>query len=410
MNHVRLLSGAVEPGGDAAGIEIVAGPFDPRFEQPLSGLYWQMSRNGEVIDTSRSLWDETLALPDDELKPGETHLHTITGPGGSTLYVVEQLLTVAATGVDQNVRILAAQDHKDIDEAVGDFQQEMFVYLAILWSFLLLAAWAQVTVGLGPLTALRQRIKRIRSGEEKRLNGDLPKEVAPLADELNSLIEEQEQSILRARTRAGELAHGLKTPLTVLAGASRELRQRGEAGLAGDIQQQVESMRRHVERELARVRLAVVGRSPEPLPLRPVVDVMISTMRKMPRGGEIDWSNDVGEDVSVPIERADATELIGNLLDNARKWARSRVRVVASSGPNRSFTIEDDGPGIPAEDRERVRARGERLDPARSGSGLGLAIVEDIADAYGFELALAPSALGGLGAQITIPERPPRKD
>ncbi len=400
-NHVRQLSGAVETGGPE-GVEIVDGPFDPRFEQPLSGLYWQVTRNGKVVDTSRSLWDETLILPLDDLAPGQTDLHTISGPSDAKLYVLERVLTLAANGTDQQVRIAVAIDHKDIDVAVGDFRQEMFYYLAMLWIFLMLAAWAQVTLGLSPLGVLHERLGLIRSGQEKRLVGAVPLEVAPLTDELNALLAEQEQSILRARTRAGELAHGLKTPLTVLGGTARELFQRGQHEASHELSEQVEAMRRHVERELARARIAVGGGPLEPLGLRQKIEALVATMQKLPGGAAIEWSIEVDEGIRVQIDRADLAELLGNLLDNARKWSRGRVKISARAGPPVSLCVEDDGPGIPDGQRERMLGRGQRLDPAGTGSGLGLAIVGDIADAYGFQLSLAASALGGLAVRIEL--------
>ena len=405
--YLRQIAGSIAfgPGGE---ITVTRSPADPRFEQPLSGLYWQVEDDatGETI-RSRSLWDTTLALPADLLDGSGVHRHMLPGPGRATVIVRERAVTYTDTAPpgQRTLRIAVAIDHAEIGAAAAAFAGDLTPSLILLGFVLLLGAWLQVRIGLWPLEAVRRGLGAVRSGARRRLPSDYPDEVMPLVQEVNDLLGTQDQAIERARARAGDLAHGLKTPLTVLGADARRLRAGGETEIAADIEMLVETMRRHVERALAQARLR--RRRGAVAILAPLVERLIATIRKTPRGGALAWENDITSDARVGIDKDDLAELIGNLLENAANWARTRVRIsAAGDGTSVILAVEDDGPGIPETARAAVLERGVRLEPTTVGSGIGLAIVEDIVEAYEGSLRLEDSALGGLRAVVKLPAAP----
>jgi signal transduction histidine kinase len=404
--YVRQIAGnlAFGPAGE---ITLSRPPADPRFDQPLSGLYWQVAdaATGQTL-RSRSLWDSRLALPADELDSSTAHRHLLPGPGRAALIVRERSITFTTGGEKRTLRIAAAIDSADVRAAARDFASDLAPSLGLLGLALLAAAWLQVGVGLRPLEAMRRGISAIRSGARGRLPDDYPDEVTPLADEVNSLLEAQDKAMERARARAGDLAHGLKTPLTVLAADARLLRARGEAEVAQSIEDLTHSMSRHIERALAQARLrrsrgaaADVGS---------LVDRLAATISKTPAGAALAWDVEIAPDLRVAMDRDDLAELLGNIVDNAAKWAKSRIRATATAdAATVTVFVEDDGPGIPEAERRAVLQRGVRLDQATAGEGLGLAIAGDVLEACGGALTLEESALGGLRAVIALPSAPP---
>ena len=353
---------------------------------------------------SRSLWDARLDLPADRLGDGEVHQHRLRGPGGAVLLAVERSVRLPAGLGGTRVRVAAAIDRAEIATAARAFGADLLPALGLLALVLITAAWVQVTVGLQPLDAVRRRLGDVRAGRASRLGTAFPDEVRPLAAEVDHLLEAQEKAIARARSRAADLAHGLKTPLTVLASTAEDLRHRGDGAMADEIACVADGMRRHVERELARARTSLTGRAGPPLPVRAVVDRVVRVLRRTPRGQELDWDIDVPDDVRVAVDADDLAEMLGNLVENAVKWARSIVRIVTRTDTGGLLlAVEDDGPGIPADGVETVVLRGARLDEAQPGSGLGLAIVSDLVEAYGAPLTLGRSPLGGLQATIQLP-------
>ena len=211
------------------------------------------------------------------------------------------------------------------------------------------------------------------------------------------------------RAHAADLAHGLKTPLTVLADDAQQLRTRGEAELADEIAALVEGMRRHVERELARARAGVRAHGGASQPVSPIAEQVVEVMRRTPRGKELDWHIDIPSDLAVGIDAQDLAEMLGNLVENAARWAKTSVRLCGWHDSDATgLLVEDDGPGIPDHDIETVLARGGRLDATKSGAGLGLAIVGDLIEAYGGSLALGPIAARRLEGRAPAPG-PPRQ-
>jgi signal transduction histidine kinase len=375
-------------------------PADPRFETPLSGLYWQVGVGDERL-RSRSLWDETLALPPDTLADGAVHEHRIAGPGGTVLLALERSVILPARLGGGALRAAVAVDAADITAATRAFAVDLLPYLAVLALVLIASAAVQVTVGLRPLGAVRSRLAGIRAGTERRLGDAFPDEIRPLAAEVDALIEAREAQIERARARAADLAHGLKTPLQVLSGDVARLRGRGEAAIADDIEQVATAMRRHVDRELARARLAAGG-GDATSDVAAVVDRVLAVIVRTPAGAALRWTTAIPAGAAARIDPDDLAEAIGNLVENAARHAARRVGVNAGvDGDDLLLEVVDDGAGIASAEIGTVLARGGRLDLGGDGAGLGLAIVRDIAEAWGGRLTLASTPAGTV-ATLTL--------
>ncbi|KAB7741524.1 sensor histidine kinase [Parvibaculum sedimenti] len=400
--YLNQLAGLVTFAPD--GTATISTPLsDPRFDQPLSGLYWQVGDDARgTLLRSRSLWDTTLALPRDTLGNGAVHRHELAGPGKAQLIVRERSITYRTGGDNRTLRIAVGIDASEARTAARAFAGDLIPSLILLGAVLLGAAWAQVQLGLRPLEEIRRGVGAIRSGIRRRLPHDFPEEVMPLAEEVNNLLDAQEKAIEQARASAGDLAHGLKTPLTALAADARALRERGDAETARNIEDIAEAMHRHIERALTKARLR--GSQRTATPVAPLAERLIQTIRKTPLGSALQWENEIAPHVSAAIDPDDLAELLGNIIENAAKWARTRVCLssIARDGIV-TVVIDDDGPGIPEASRHAVLERGVRLDQTKSGSGLGLAIVGDIVEAYGGELTLEESPLGGLRVGVKLP-------
>lgn len=375
-------------------------PTDPRFARPLSGLYWQI-QTGDTTLRSRSLWDAKLALPPDALANGVMHQHHIQGPGRTELIAVERSVTLPARLGGGTVRAVVAVDSADIAAARRAFAANLLPYLAVIAVFLMAAAYAQVAVGLRPLMAIRVRLAAIREGTARRLGQAFPDEIQPLAAEVDTLLEAREAQVDRARARAGDLAHGLKTPLQVLTGDVQRLREKGEDRIASEIEQVAATMRRHVDRELARARTAA-GAPDARADIAEVVERVVAVAMRTPAGARLEWSVDVSADMLARIDGDDLAEAIGNLVENATRHARARVSIhTRPDGELIVISVSDDGRGIPEERLEQALARGGQLDRVGSGAGLGLAIVRDIADAWGGRLEIQTRP-GGLEANFAV--------
>jgi signal transduction histidine kinase len=391
-NDLRQLVGAIEiqPNGE---IKVTRELADPRFLVPFSGKYWSVDRLDVKAGTSkeaarsRSLWDV-----------GATPVANGTGPDGEPLISEQRTIILGGPSGDITMRLLSSIDRKEVALPLAQFQRQIATYLSLIGLALIIAGWLQVSIGLKPLETLRRQLSQLKEHGADRIKGDYPVEVQPLVTELNDVLELRDKSLERARHRAGNMAHGLMTPLTVLSAISRDLKSRKLDKISTEIDEQVENMRQHVERDLVRARLSS-GRGHDLTPLKSTVDSVMSTLRRLPKGEDMEWVNAVSPSTQVPLERKDLLELLGNLLDNARKYGKSRVEV---SFDHNSLMIDDDGPGVPAEDIASIRERGKRLDETRKGFGLGLSIVEDIADIYDLNLDFGRSPLGGLRVQLGL--------
>jgi signal transduction histidine kinase len=281
----------------------------------------------------------------------------------------------------------------------------VYAWWPILGGLLLMAAGLLgLRQGLTPFRRLRERLMAVRTGDDRRVEGVYPSEVQPLIDDLNALLEERQKAVKRAIATAGDLAHGLKTPLALLAQEAERADSQGNRELAENIGQQVERMSRQVNYHLARSRAASGVASGVRCPVAPSVDALIRTVGKLYAGRALEIFPDIAPDLCARVQPEDLDEILGNLLDNACKWAKSKIQVKASrSGGMIAFTVDDDGPGLERALRSAVLERGVRIDESAPGSGLGLAIVRDLAELYGGSIFLDDSELGGLQGRVTLP-------
>jgi signal transduction histidine kinase len=384
----------LDPRGKVA---LAAEPTDRRFAQPLSGHYWQVEADGAMF-RSRSLWDQTLPLPSESVPTGAPRELTLEGPLGETVLVLERRLTLG----DRTARAAVAIVRSELQAAARAFVKDLAPYLAVLALALTAAGWVQLAVGLRPLAALGDRVARVRSGAVPRLGSDFPDEVRPLAAEVDALIDAREAELARARARAADLAHGLKTPLQALVGEADRLRARDARAAAG-IEEIAEAIRRHVDRELARARIASRARVVTTDPAR-IIDRLLAVIRRTRDGARVTWQLDAPPGLTARIDPDDLTEALGALLDNAARHARSHVAVSASrSGAGVTIRVRDDGPGIPDDRLADLTLRGVRLDQAGPGAGLGLSIAHEIADAAGGTLLLDNTGTG-LEARLVLPD------
>lgn len=400
-----VLAATATPDGVA-----VAEIKDSRTLRPLSGKYWAVAaldgQGGlEVLARSPSLAGEDLSVPYDlaqrlEGAFGRTISYNAEGPIQRPLRVAASLKTLP--GGEAPLVFMAGLDRSDIDADTRAFATFTWLALLILGLGLIGAVFIQVRIGLRPLFSLRNEIADVRKGKAARIGGAYPAEIQPLAEQVNRLLDHNQEVVERQRTHVGNLAHALKTPISVMlaeAGAA-------EGVLPDLVRRQTEVMKGQVEHHLRRARAAaraqVLG---ERTPLAEVLDEMAVMLERVFRskGVEIDWR--APDALSFRGERQDLQEVLGNLMENACIWATRRVRI--SAGPTglgqMTVVVEDDGPGLPADRRDEVLKRGARLDEAVAGSGLGLSIVDELVRAYGGRLTLADSDMGGLKAILELP-------
>ena len=372
--------------------ELIVGdpPGEPRFRTPLSGWYWQIETPSGLI-RSRSLWDR-------DLPQVAAATAMVRGPGDQRLRMLSRAIVMG----DRVYRFRIAGETDAIARATAQFSLSVSVSLAVLGLGLILAVLFQVAVGLRPLGRLRQQLQRIRTGAAERLDGPFPHELEPVVEELNGLLAHNQDIVERARAHGGNLAHALKTPLSILA---NEAERGDDARLAEATRRQLPRMERLINHHLARARIAgPTGARTGRQPVGPVLAELLRTLGKLYAGRGVDLARADGHEAVFQGEREDLTEMLGNLLDNACKWAEREVRVTVEPAPaGFAVHVDDDGPGLPAAERARVVERGRRLDENVPGSGLGLAIVADHAKLYRGRLDLADGPMGGLRASLYLP-------
>lgn len=393
--------------------KVVAPPLtDSQALRVYSGRYWQLAEHapgGKIRpldgNRSRSLFDMDLKMPDEVVaevaaNPGQQVFYHSTGPLDQPLRASAMQVTLSQRA--EPVIIMVAEDRSPVDREARRFALLTAGALIALGVGILSAVFLQVRIGLQPLFRLRREVAEVRQGKAERIVGEYPSELEPLAVELNALVAHNQDVVERQRTHVGNLAHALKTPLSVMLTEAQQ--QPGQ--LADVVSRQAEAMRGHVEHHLRRARAAARSQTHgERTPVEPVIDELAVTLERIfqDKGVEIDWR--CPEDLCFRGEKQDLMEIAGNVIENAGKWCRSRVRVTASpSGPETlALVVEDDGPGLPADRREDALKRGARLDETAPGSGLGLAIVDELARAYGGALTLGDSSMGGLRVEIGLP-------
>ena len=382
---------------------------DPRFDLPLSGWYWQVGRpdaRPRDLRTSRSLVGVPLKGPD---RAGTAIAGQIRQGYGQaqddrTLRIVEREVDLGGEG-RYAVRVAGPAD--EIVNDVDRFRFQLFVTFGLLGLSLAFTALLQIRFGLAPLTKLRTALGAIRRGESDRIDGQYPRDIAPLAGEINLLIETNREILERARTQVGNLAHALKTPLSIIVNEVGGTDAPAELG--AKIREQAAVMRDQVNYHLDRARAAALaGTLGTSTDVEPALAGLVRTFGKIYRDKDIAYEVHVPPGLRFRGERQDFEEMIGNLVDNASKWASGRVAISAApmEEPDESqlrVAVEDDGPGLPEADRAAVLGRGRRLDETKPGSGLGLSIVADLAALYRGRFRLEQAALGGLRAVIEVP-------
>ena len=384
---------------------------EPLFELPLSGWYWQITRTDtEKAETraSRSLWDKKLPKLDDsaELTAAGVRLGYVDGPEAQDLRMVERPVDL---GADGKFLVSVAGDAAEIFDETRSFDYYLGGTFAALGIVLLLTTIFQVRFGLAPLKRISDSIADIRSGRAERLEGEFPVEIAPLARETNALIDANREIVERARTHVGNLAHAIKTPLSVIV---NEASAHAADPFATKVLEQADVMRdqvtHHLERARIAARLTIIGTVTE---VAPAIEALRRTMEKIHRGRGIVIEVAADAQARFRGERQDLEEMAGNLVDNACKWAASRVFIevrleppaAPGAGPVLRVIVDDDGRGLSAAERAQVARRGQRLDESKPGSGLGLSIVVDLAALYGGSLSLGNAPIGGLRAELVLP-------
>jgi signal transduction histidine kinase len=384
---------------------------EPRFLRQYSGWYWQVGslESGKVLGRSRSMWDFEIPLPAAGGNDATERSYALDGPLSQKLQVLEKRIT--EEGVPGAYVFLVATDRADLVAAIGAFNITLLWSLGVLGVGLIAAIFLQVRFGLLPLQRIRRALADVRDGRADRLAGDFPNEIRPLADELNGLLDHTNEVLARARAHVGNLAHALKTPLAVLTNEG----ERPSEDVAAVVNQQTALMRRHVDHHLARAR--AIGQASllrSHIPLLPVLQSLARTLEKIHERAGVTITVDAEERLAFRGEQNDLEEMLGNLLDNACKWAASEVTLRAESvsapgagGLQIRLVIDDDGPGIAPDLRSEIFDRGRRGDETKPGSGLGLAIVRDIATLYGGHVDIGDipgnPPESGLRAILTLP-------
>ena len=384
---------------------------EPQFELALSGWYWQITRLDmpkPEIKSSRSLFAAKLPRLSDAgvaASAGGSRRGYATGPDDRVLRMLERVIDTGDQGI---YLVQVAATTEQIDAQISRFEFDLVITFAVLAMALVVSAAAQLRYGLKPLWRLQEGVAAIRRGEAKKIEGNFPQDLAPLASELNLLIDANRNVVERARTQVGNLAHALKTPLSVIVNEAAV----DPGPLAAKVEEQAAIMRDQVSFYLNRARAAVRARTlGEATEVAPAVEALVRTFEKIYAERAIGFAVLAPGTIRFQGERQDFEEMVGNLLDNAGKWARHAVAISIAPEPSRNLaerrffrvTIDDDGSGLAAGLRQAALSRGKRLDETKPGSGLGLSIVADLASLYGGDLSLEDSPKGGLRADLRLP-------
>ena len=382
---------------------------EPRFELPYSGWYWQVREvnGGSVVLASRSLFVDVLDMGK---ATGKRELDgvvsgALVGPDKQFLRVISQTITFSQ---GHRLDVLVAGNAGDMERQIAGFRNSVIITLAVFGIGLVIATLIQIRWGLRPLDRVRRGLADLRSGKQIRFGENLPAEIEPLVKELNALLASNQEVVDRARIQVGNLAHALKTPLSVIINEAHA--NRGTP-LADKTEEQAELMRSQIGHYLDRARIAaqvdVIGVITD---VHPTITRLVRAMNRIHAERDLDITCGGPDAARFRGEQQDLEEIVGNLVDNASKWARSRVSVSTEydaphgDAPGRlAIFIDDDGPGLSSEGMEEATTRGKRLDETKPGSGLGLSIVTDLVAMYRGEFSLARSPLGGLRASVILP-------
>lgn len=373
---------------------------DPRYLPLDSGFYWQVDRTGFRTLASPSLGGNRL---DPQFADGTTlHIAWTKGPHGSTLEYGKQIPVAAGPPL----RLLIATDKRLVDATMAEFNQSLILSLAGFALLMVAAGVLHIRFGLRPLDRLARAVGDVRAGRSERMDDAFPSEIRPLVSDLNGLIDASAASVTQSRLIAGNLAHGLRTPLAILIDEADCLRKAGNAAAADTILHEARRMQRQIDFHLARARNAAA----QPLPgqvasVRGTLEKLVEAFSRLYQQRGIGYRLEPGEELDVACDPVDFTEILSNLLDNAGKWAKRHCVISWKLQAGKvAIEIEDDGPGLPDDAREAVFKAGTRLDDLMPGSGLGLAIARDLARIYGGEVELATAPVGGLKASVSLPK------
>lgn len=372
---------------------------DPRYEVARSGYYWEIQRGPQVLARSASMQGAALKTPKDG-KRGLVHTHIIEGPTG-TLIVAEKSIQPDKSQLP--VQFVIGTDQRHLNAVEASFNSTMAAALTVFGLSLVLAASLLIIYALRPLQQLRASLFDVRAGNAQKLSGDFPSEVVPLVDDLNRLLDSTAELIRRARTQAGNMAHGLKTPLAILTDEGYRLADRGDTQSSETVLAQCRKMQTHIDYQIARARAVAMRASPGVIARaeKAARDVAMA-LNRLYRDRNLQFEIGVPETLLFACDPADLNEMLANLVDNACKHARYKVSIGVVGEPV-ALVVEDDGLGLPPEAFDVVFNIGERWDSRVAGSGLGLAIVRDLAQLYGGDVKLERSKLGGLAVVLQLP-------
>lgn len=377
---------------------------DPRYEIASSGFYWEIQRSGQSLARSPSLQNRSLQMPTDGPPSVDVHTHTIDGPTGPLLIAEKAFAMLNEVAP---VQYIIGTDQRHLDEVLQSFNQTLSWALAGFGISMVVAASLLILFAMRPLEQLRVSLAAVRSGGRKSLDGSFPTEVQPLVDDLNTLLHSTAELIQRARTQAGNLAHGLKTPLAILTDEADRIEARGEPETSITILTQCQKMQTQIDYQLARARAVALRSTPGTIAsVSKAASEVTSALQRLHKGRGLTIDNLISEDWHVACDSQDLNEMLANLVDNACKHAASKVRMSSDDcceNQTIRIVVDDDGAGLPLEAHEVVFNVGERWDTQVPGSGLGLAIVRDLARLYGGDASLRASDLGGLSVTLELP-------
>lgn len=374
-------------------------PGDVRFSEPASGMYWQVTTSAGDL-RSRSLWDQSLAATQLPRKP-EWNTRFPQGPFEEQLLLIEREVKPDRDGPE--VLIQVATENKSLQEARREFGAELAMFLVLLWAILSGAAWTQVALGLKPLARIREQVNDLKRSSRERVSDAPAREIEPLVRAINELADAREVDLARARRRAANLAHALKTPLAAIAAQGRRVREAGATDAADGLDRSIAAASAAVDRELARSRAAEIRAAATEVSaaVLPAAESVVGVVERAEFVAKLVFEVEVPPDLFVPVAAEDLLELMGALVENAARYARRRVLIFGDrTAEGRTMSVEDDGPGIEPTQMSAVFERGARLDESGGGHGLGLAIAKDLAEATGAEICLARSKLGGLKVAV----------
>lgn len=392
-SQIDLILSDIRIGPDG-GIQLAREPSEPRFSEPFSGRYWQVSHGDDRV-RSASLWGNDLDISNVPAEVfGDIFVEQSKGPIFEPILAAHRSLALPGSVGDDHIIVTVAWERSSLTKLRNEFLADLLPYVALFSIFLLLAGAVQFVVGLSPLSHIRARVLALTRGEAKRIGTDLPLEVRPLALEIDRLLDERDSQVLKARKRAAELAHVFKTPLQALMGEAHRLRTAGSVTAADGVEDIVATMQVQVERELHAVRnVAPAERAADPAQ---IAEDLIGVLRRIPLFAALDWTVTRHSDARAAADPAALTEALGAILENAARFAVSKVEVTISNEPDGRLriTVKDDGRGLESADEGEVANRD-------NGVGLGLTIAADLALASGGFLQLN-NAARGLEASIVL--------